>query len=56
VIHQFSECTVGGKGTSVAFEAVHPYPSYFPSETSDDPPPGRIVYIMKYETTANGDR
>jgi hypothetical protein len=56
VIHQFSECTVGGKGTSVAFEAVHYYPGYFPGVTQGDPPPGRIYYIMKYETTANGDR
>jgi len=50
VLHQFSENNVGGKGNSVAFEQVH--------YVADDPaiPTGVIVYLMKYETVANGDR
>ena len=50
VMHQFSENNVGGKGNSVAFEQVH--------FVADDPtiPTGIIVYIMKYETMADGDR
>jgi hypothetical protein len=47
VIHQFSKCSMGGKGTSVAFEAVHLDPTK---------PKGSIIFIMKYETLANGDR
>ncbi len=50
VIHQFSENNVGGKGGSVAFEQVHgvtPTPEI---------PTGTIVYAIKYETVANGDR
>jgi hypothetical protein len=50
VAHQFSENNVGGKGSSVAFEQVHgvtPTPEI---------PTGTIVYAMKYETVANGDR
>ena len=50
VIHQFSVNNVGGKGSSVAFEQVHrltPTPEI---------PTGTIVYAMKYETVANGDR
>jgi len=44
VIHQFSQNNVGGTGSSVAFETVHLTAT------------GVIVYVMKYETVANGDR
>jgi hypothetical protein len=47
VAHQFSENNVGGRGNSVAFETVHLDPTA---------PAGIIVYAMKYETVANGDR
>ncbi len=45
--HQFSENNVGGKGSSVVFEQV---------QLDADSPTGMIVYAMKYETVANGDR
>jgi len=48
--HQFSENNVGGKGNSVMFEQVH-----MVAPTSEIPT-GVIVYGMKYETVANGDR
>ncbi len=38
---------VGGSGTSVGFENVYVYPAG---------PKGIILYLMAYETTANGDR
>jgi hypothetical protein len=44
VMHQFSQNNVGGSGNSVAFETVHRTLT------------GVIVYVMKYETVANGDR
>ena len=50
VAHQFSENNVGGKGSSVAFEQVHRV------TPSPEIPTGTIVYAMKYETLANGDR
>jgi len=50
VVHQFSECNVGGRGNSVAFEQVHAVP------TSGQFPKGRIIYAMKYEVVANGDK
>jgi hypothetical protein len=37
---------VGGKGNAVGFENVHVYPAG---------PKGIILYLMSYETTANGD-
>lgn len=45
--HQFSENNVGGKGSSVMFEQVQLDPGS---------PTGIIVFAMKYETVANGDR
>ena len=50
VAHQFSECNVGGRGNSVAFEQVH----YLGQ--SEALPMGTIIYIMKYEVVANGDK
>lgn len=50
VAHHFSENNVGGKGASVAFEQVHVV------TPSPEIPLGIIVYAMKYETLANGDR
>lgn len=50
VAHQFSENNVGGKGNSVAFETIHLVPP------SQEAPVGVIVYAMKYEVVANGDR
>lgn len=50
VAHQFSECNVGGRGNSVAFEQVH-YVG-----VSQEFPIGTIIYAMKYEVVANGDK
>ncbi len=50
VLHQFTENNVGGKGNSVAFEQVHRV------TPSPEVPKGSIVYAMKYEVLANGDR
>jgi len=50
VLHQFSECNVGGRGNSVAFEQVH-----YLGE-SEEFPMGTIIYVMKYEVVANGDK
>lgn len=50
VLHQFSECNVGGRGNSVAFEQVHAVP------VGEQFPVGRIIYVMKYEVVANGDK
>jgi hypothetical protein len=50
VAHQFSENNVGGKGASVAFEQVHRV------TPTTEIPTGIILYAMKYETVANGDR
>lgn len=50
VLHQFTENNVGGKGNSVAFEQVHRV------TPSPEVPTGTIVYAMKYEVLANGDR
>jgi len=47
VVHLHTQSNVGGKGTAVGFENVHVYP---------EGPKGIILYLMGYETTANGDR
>jgi len=50
VAHQFSQCNVGGRGNSVAFEQVH-----YVGESAEFPK-GTIAYAMKYEVVANGDK
>ena len=50
VLHQFTGNNVCGKGNSVAFEQVHRI------TPSPEVPTGTMVYVMKYEVLANGDR
>ena len=47
VVQLSTHSNVGGAGNSVGFENVHAYPAG---------PRGTILYLMSYETTANGDR
>ena len=47
VVQLFTHSNVGGGGTSVGFENAYAYPAG---------PTGIILYLMAYETTANGDR
>lgn len=50
IAHQFSENNSGGKGNSVTFEAL------FLVAPSQEAPAGVLIYAMKYEVVANGDR
>jgi hypothetical protein len=47
LVQLFTDNNVGGKGNAVGLENVHLYP---------EGPKGIILYLMIYETTANGDR
>ena len=49
VVHLYTHSNVGGKGNAVGLENVHLNPT-------DQNPSGKILYLMAYETTANGDR
>jgi hypothetical protein len=49
VIHIFTQSNVGGSGNTVAFENVH-------LADTATAPLGWLLYLMFYETTANGDK